>query len=178
MASSRNVSLDELESLLECPICMERINDPRSLPCFHNFCKMCLNKYVEGLRCGKNVEMFPCPTCRSEFSLKSNENVEGMAGNYFIRNMLEVMTLQQKAKVCSLYIYVQWLCYNTYALIICLHHPPGAGQHTEIWRRLLTRGLGYWQFCLTRGGSNLTNWFSVHVFFVPCKKLLTFSAVF
>ena len=52
-----------------------------------------------------------------------------------------------------------------YALIICLHHPPGAGQCTEIWRRLLTRGLGYWQFCLTRGGGNLTNWFSVHVFF-------------
>ena len=101
MASSRNVSLDELESLLECPICMERINDPRSLPCFHNFCKVCLHKYVEGLRGGKNVEMFPCPTCRSEFSLKSNENVEGMAGNYFIRNMLEVMTLQQEAKVCS-----------------------------------------------------------------------------
>ena len=66
MASSRNVSLDELESLLECPICMERINDSRSLPCFHNFCKVCLHKYVEGLRDGKNVEMFPCPTCRSE----------------------------------------------------------------------------------------------------------------
>ena len=57
---------------------------------------------VEGLRDGKNVEMFPCPTCRSEFSLKSNENVEGMVANYFIRNMLEVMTLQQEAKVCSL----------------------------------------------------------------------------
>ena len=101
MASSRNVPLDELESLLECPICMERINDPRSLPCFHNFCKVCLHKYVEGLRDGKNVEMFPCPTCRSEFSLKSNENVEGMAGNYLIRNML-VMTLQQEAKVWQL----------------------------------------------------------------------------
>ena len=110
MASSRNVSLDELESLLECPICMERINDPRSLPCFHNFYKVCLHKYVEGLRGGKNDEMFPCPTCRSEFSLKSNENVEGMAGNYFIRNMLEVMTLQQEAKVCSLYIFGYSYC--------------------------------------------------------------------
>ena len=110
MASSRNVSLDELESLLECPICMERINDPRSLPCFHNFCKVCLHKYVEGLRDGKNIEMFPCPTCRSEFSLKSNENVEGMAGNYFIRNMLEVMTLQQEAKVCSLNIFEYRYC--------------------------------------------------------------------
>jgi tripartite motif-containing protein 13 len=103
MASSRNVSVDELEALLECPICMERLNQPRSLPCFHNFCKVCLEKYVEGLRDGKNIETFPCPTCRSEFALKSNENVEGMAGNYFIRNMLEVMTLQQEAKVSTLY---------------------------------------------------------------------------
>ena len=105
MASSKNVSVDELEALLECPICMERIKEPRSLPCFHNFCKTCLDKYVEGLRDGKNIETFPCPTfpCRSEFTLKSNENVEGMAGNYFIRNILEVMTLQQEAKVSILY---------------------------------------------------------------------------
>jgi hypothetical protein len=40
---------------------------------------------------------------QSEFALKSNENVEGMAGNYFIRNMLEVMTLQQEAKVPTLH---------------------------------------------------------------------------
>ena len=103
MASSKYVSVDELETLLECPICMERIKEPRSLPCFHNFCKTCLDKYVEGLRDGKNIETFPCPTCRSEFTLKSNENVEGMAGNYFIRNMLEVMSLQQEAKVSIVY---------------------------------------------------------------------------
>ena len=99
MASSRSVSVDELDALLECPICMERLTSPRSLPCFHNFCKVCLEKYVEGLRNGNNIETFPCPTCRSEFTLKSNENVEEMAGNYFIRNMLEVISLQQEAKV-------------------------------------------------------------------------------
>ena len=114
MASSRNVPLDELEVLLECPICMDRINDPRSLPCFHNFCKVCLEKYVEGLRDGKNVETFPCPTCRSEFPLKSNENVEGMAGNYFIRNMLEVVTLQQEAKVCCLCVWLYNIGYIYY----------------------------------------------------------------
>ena len=103
MAFSRPV--DELKELLECRFCLEIIKEPRSLPCFHNFCKTCLDKYVEGLRDGKNIETFPCPTCRSEFTLKSNENVEGMAGNSFIRNMLEVMTnmLQQEAKVSSLY---------------------------------------------------------------------------
>ena len=116
MASSRNVSVDELEALLECPICMERIKEPRSLPCFHNFCKTCLDKYVKGLRDGKNIETFPCPTCRSEFTLKSNENVEGMAGNYFIRNMLEVMTLQQEAKVSILY-------FKGKTGKLCLHNP-------------------------------------------------------
>ena len=98
--------LIELEVLLECPIGMEGVDYPRCPPCFHNFSKACIEKYVEGFRSEKNVEIFPCPTCRSEFPLKSNENVEGMVVNYFIRNMLEVITLQQEAKVYRLYVWL------------------------------------------------------------------------
>ena len=64
-----------------------------------------LGKYVERLRgADKNIETFPCPTCRSEFTLKSNQDVSDLASSYFIKNMLEIMAIQQKAKtsaVCS-----------------------------------------------------------------------------
>ena len=63
------------------------------------------NKYVERLRgCGKNIETFPCPTCRSEFTLKSNQDVADLASNHFILSMLEIMVIEEKAKaspVCS-----------------------------------------------------------------------------
>ena len=59
----------------------------------------CLEKYVERLRgSDKNIETFPCPTCRSESTLKSNQDVSDFPTNYFIKNMLEITATQQKAK--------------------------------------------------------------------------------
>ena len=61
-----------------------------------------LGKYVERLRgADKNLETFPCPTCRSEFTLKSNQDVAELPSNQFIKNMLEIMAIQQKAKASA-----------------------------------------------------------------------------
>ncbi len=63
-----------------------------------------MEKYVDRLRdAEKNVETFPCPTCRSEFTLKSNQNVGDLSSSYFIKNMLGTKGIQQEAKVarCS-----------------------------------------------------------------------------
>ena len=62
----------------------------------------CLGKYVERLRgADKKIETFPCPTCRSEFTLKSNQDVAELPSSYFIKNMLEIMAIQQKAKTST-----------------------------------------------------------------------------
>ena len=62
----------------------------------------CLGKYVERLRgADKTVEKFPCPTCHSEFTLKSDQDVTELARNYFIKNMLEIMAIQEKAKAST-----------------------------------------------------------------------------
>ena len=59
----------------------------------------CLGKYVERLRGGdKTIETFPCPTCQSEFTLKSNQDVADLTSSYFIENMLEIIAIQEKAK--------------------------------------------------------------------------------
>jgi hypothetical protein len=59
----------------------------------------CLGKYVERLRgAEKKIETFPC---RSEFTLKSNQDVAELPSSYFIKNMLEIMAIQQKAKTST-----------------------------------------------------------------------------
>jgi hypothetical protein len=45
-ASSDSVPVDEIKDLLTCTMCLEPLNDPRSLPCFHNFCNVCLGEYI------------------------------------------------------------------------------------------------------------------------------------
>ncbi|XP_028396171.1 E3 ubiquitin-protein ligase TRIM33-like [Dendronephthya gigantea] len=65
----------------------------------------CSGKYVKRLRAGdKNIETFPCPTCRSEFTLKPDQDVAEVQTNQFLKNILEIMEIQQKANlstVCS-----------------------------------------------------------------------------
>ena len=55
----------ELKSLLECPICLETFDDPRTLPCLHSFCMKCLENFVER----KHEADFKCPVCRCKFTL-------------------------------------------------------------------------------------------------------------
>ena len=37
--------IDDLHHLLTCSMCSETLNEPRCLPCCHNFCKACLGRY-------------------------------------------------------------------------------------------------------------------------------------
>ncbi|XP_028407149.1 E3 ubiquitin-protein ligase TRIM33-like [Dendronephthya gigantea] len=97
--ASDNVPVDEINNLLTCSLCSKLLHDSRSLTCLHNFCRGCLLKYVERLSGGEeNVEIFPCPTCRSEFTLKSTQDIAEMPDNCFIQNMLEIKEIQEKAK--------------------------------------------------------------------------------
>ena len=89
---------NKLESLLECSVCLETVNDPRTLPCFHSFCKVCLEKIVRIERKKGKIEDFNCPTCRSVFHLKSDQEVAELSSSHFIRNMLEAVQLQNRAK--------------------------------------------------------------------------------
>ncbi|XP_021345505.1 transcription intermediary factor 1-beta-like [Mizuhopecten yessoensis] len=59
--------LPELDlHLLECPICLERLRQPKSLPCLHCFCQECLGTYITKELSGKMASgtSFPCPVCR------------------------------------------------------------------------------------------------------------------
>ena len=98
-AAPDDAPVDQMEKNLTCSICLETLQDPRTLLCFHSFCKCCLEKFVKGQREkaeGKVIEVFNCPECRTEFHLKEGQEVAGMARNYFIGNMLEVLAIQRR----------------------------------------------------------------------------------
>jgi hypothetical protein len=60
----------DLKSLLECSICLETFEDPRTLPCLHSFCKKCLENFVDG----KHEDELNCPVCRGKFTLNEGKN--------------------------------------------------------------------------------------------------------
>ncbi|XP_028398995.1 E3 ubiquitin-protein ligase Midline-1-like [Dendronephthya gigantea] len=88
-----NDPINELEENLECTVCLEPLKDPRTLPCFHSFCKDCLEDVVKTCRDeaprGRPVREFPCPNCREMFTLDPDKNVADMRRNHFICNMVK-----------------------------------------------------------------------------------------
>ena len=101
MATAPDNSLTkQMEELLTCCICDEILKEPKTLGCFHSFCKKCLGEYVECQR--KQSEkghehLFDCPLCRTQFQLKQEESVDHIRPCFFINNLLEMLSIQQRA---------------------------------------------------------------------------------
>ncbi|XP_069134006.1 tripartite motif-containing protein 2-like [Argopecten irradians] len=53
--------------LLQCPICLEQLHQPRCLPCHHSLCQECLSTYIISEVSGKRdtATTFTCPVCRT-----------------------------------------------------------------------------------------------------------------
>ena len=89
--------INQLEENLECTVCLERLNDPRTLPCWHSFCKVCLEGVVKACRDkaprDRPIREIPCPNCRTTFVLEPDKHVADMPRNHFICNMVQAMTV-------------------------------------------------------------------------------------
>ncbi|XP_004633156.1 E3 ubiquitin-protein ligase TRIM13 [Octodon degus] len=98
--------MELLEEDLTCPICCSLFDDPRVLPCSHNFCKKCLEGLLEG-----NVRNslwrpspFKCPTCRKETSATG---VNSLQVNYSLKGIVEKynkIKISPKMPVCKVHL--------------------------------------------------------------------------
>ena len=89
--------IDKLEENLKCTVCQKRLNDPRTLPCCHSFCKVCLEGVVKTCRDKaprfRPIREIPCPNCSTTFVLHPDKQVADMPRNHFICNMVQAMTV-------------------------------------------------------------------------------------
>ncbi|XP_061192045.1 uncharacterized protein LOC133200246 [Saccostrea echinata] len=69
MADSKNeipVENPETEKC-HCPICLEKVRNPKYLPCYHTFCEPCIQTYISSTAAHKENETLKsieCPVCR------------------------------------------------------------------------------------------------------------------
>lgn len=82
-----------LQDQLTCSVCLERYLDPRTLPCHHSFCKVCLDK-VLARRSDQDTEeigclTIACPVCRKQSQLPLG-GVNELPPAFLINNLLEV----------------------------------------------------------------------------------------
>ena len=74
-----------VDELTKCPICLDGLDNPKSLPCLHTFCLECIKDHCKGKSSGATVD---CPVCRTSF-LIPHPGVEQLTSNFFINGLVE-----------------------------------------------------------------------------------------
>ncbi|XP_033106832.1 tripartite motif-containing protein 2-like [Anneissia japonica] len=72
------------QKVLECAICMKRLQNPKSLNCLHSYCLACLEDWVKAK--GK----LTCPTCSSSYAIPEG-GLKKLPPNTFVNNLLETI---------------------------------------------------------------------------------------
>ena len=90
---------------MQCPVCLETLENPRTLPCNHSLCKVCLYKIFERKLKEKDKRpdvTFNCPVCYYElpFDEKDIEKITG-AGSHFVRNLLGILAEEHRDQVVA-----------------------------------------------------------------------------
>lgn len=84
----------EVPHRLKCTICEEDFKEPKILPCFHTFCLLCLDTYVQNN--AKN-NIFKCPLCRNSIDIPDGGLAE-FQNNFYIPNSIQARKL---CDICS-----------------------------------------------------------------------------
>ena len=74
----------EFQQVLECSICLEILNDPRIIPCFHTFCLTCVQQLQ------RNTKL-TCPLCCAKHDL---QNVSTLPKNFIAQNIIDELKNQ------------------------------------------------------------------------------------
>jgi len=73
-----------VRKLTECPICMEKLANPKYLPCHHTFCCRCIETLCTDFN-GRS-----CPLCRSAFDAPEDGRCTRLPTNVFAEQLVRV----------------------------------------------------------------------------------------
>ena len=87
-------ALKRITAQLECSVCLDTLTDAKLLPCFHSFCKKCLERLVVQDRDGHTI---CCPTCRRTTPLPPT-GVSGLQTDFHAEHLFEIRDMLSKTK--------------------------------------------------------------------------------
>lgn len=87
----------QLQKEAECPVCLDTIYNPKTLPCLHSFCLNCLEKIPA------DGEIMDCPVCRT--SVLIPETLLDLPTSFHLSRLLDILPLRgsgAKAQRCGI----------------------------------------------------------------------------
>ena len=77
----------------ECPLCLETVNDPKTLPCLHSFCLHCLDKLATFAR--RQLQgTIKCPVCLTLFKIPEENTFRGFPTSFHLNRLVDILALK------------------------------------------------------------------------------------
>ena len=92
-----------LKKEAECPLCLETVNNPQTLPCIHSFCLECLDKHAHFSR-RQLPATIKCPVCQTSFQIPEGDSFKNLPTSYHLNRLVDVLALKDggtRAQKCS-----------------------------------------------------------------------------
>ena len=92
-----------LKKEAECPLCLETVKDPKTLPCLHSFCLRCIDKRA-GCAKGKFETAIKCPVCQACFQIPEGNTFGSLPPSFHLNRLVDLLALKdgsEEAQRCS-----------------------------------------------------------------------------
>ena len=83
----------DLQKEAECPLCLETVNNPKTLPCLHSFCLECLDKHANFARRQLQATI-KCPVCETSFQIPEGDSFKNLPTSYHLNRLVDVLALK------------------------------------------------------------------------------------
>ena len=93
-----------LKKEAECPLCLETVKDPKTLPCLHSFCLRCIDKHA-GYAKKKLEATIKCPVCQACFQIPEGDTFGGgLPTSFHLNRLVDLLALRddsEEAQRCN-----------------------------------------------------------------------------
>ena len=84
--------LKNLKKHVECSICLDNFEEPKTIACLHTFCCECLKKHA--LMSQRDGE-FRCPECQTQIAIPEGNRFDQLPTSFLHNSLLSLLTVQQ-----------------------------------------------------------------------------------
>ena len=92
-----------LKKEAECPLCLETVRNPKTLPCLHSFCLECLDKLANFARRQLQTTI-KCPVCQTLFPIPDTDTFANLPSSFHLNRLVDVFALEDgtvQAQKCN-----------------------------------------------------------------------------
>ena len=91
--------LKNLKKHLECSICLDTYNQPKTISCLHTFCCQCLENHA---RASHKQGKFRCPECQAQIDLPEGNRFDTLPTSFFHNSLLSLLVVRQSGDGSSI----------------------------------------------------------------------------